>query len=319
LMPPPGFLAIVGPTGSGKTRLSLAVGRALDGEIVSMDSRQVYRGMDIGTGKVELRHRCRLPHHGLDLLDPNERYSAGQFARDARTWIRDIEARGRVPILVGGTGFFLKALTDPMFREPELDPERLERVRDFLNRLPEERLMSFAERLESNRGEALPGDRQRLTRRVEMALLTGRPLSWWHAERGPGQVPLAGMVVLLDPPREALYEKINRRVGRMVANGLEGEVRRLLEAGFGSEDPGLTGAGYREMVDYLEGRRTLDDAVDGIRRSHRRYARRQTTWFRHQLPSRVLRLGELEPGEGRAEEVATAWSRWLQGEERAFA
>ncbi len=181
-MSPPHFLAIVGPTASGKTGLSLEVGKRLAGEVISMDSRQIYRGMDIGTGKVTLRERAILPHHGLDLRDPDERYSAGQFARDARGWIDDIRGRGRVPLLVGGTGFFLKALTEPMFREPEMDKERLERLRAFLNHLGSERLSDFVRALDPGRKGVAEGGRQRATRTVEMALLTGRPLSWWHAE-----------------------------------------------------------------------------------------------------------------------------------------
>ena len=127
------FLAIVGPTASGKTALSLEVARALDTEIISMDSRQIYRGMDIGTGKVSLRERALVRHHGLDIQDPDEAYSAGQFGRDARGWVRDIQSRGRVPLLVGGTGFFLRALMEPMFSEPDLDPGRLRRMREYLN------------------------------------------------------------------------------------------------------------------------------------------------------------------------------------------
>jgi tRNA dimethylallyltransferase len=286
------------------------VGEALGAEIVSMDSRQVYRGMDIGTGKVGLPDRCRLPHHGLDLLDPDERYSAGQFARDARNWIRDIQARRRVTILVGGTGFFLKALTDPMFQQPKLDQERLERLRVYLNRLPSERLAQVADRLDPRGRESGTGDRQRATRSIEMALLTGRPLSWWHSEAGPKEDPLTGMVVLLDPPREALYEKINRRVGEMVSAGLKAEVAALLEAGYGPDDPGMTGAGYREMVEYLTGKTSLEEAVEGIRRSHRRYARRQITWFRHQLPPHVLTVSALEPGREVVGEITTAWAQW---------
>ncbi len=185
----PNFLAIVGPTASGKTDLSLEVGRRLGGEVVSMDSRQVYRGMDVGTGKVTLRERALLPHHGLDLLEPNERYSAGQFARDAREWIRGIQGRGRVPLLVGGTGFFLRALIQPMFSEPELDGERLGRLRLFLNGLPGDELREFAKVLDPRRAElAADGGKQRLTRTVEMALLTGRSLSDWHSKAAPEAV-----------------------------------------------------------------------------------------------------------------------------------
>ncbi len=301
------FLAIVGPTASGKTGLSLQVGAQLDAEIISMDSRQIYRGMDIGTGKVSLRERGGIPHHGLDLRDPDEFYSAGQFSRDAREWIQDIQARGRVPVLVGGTGFFLRALISPMFKEPPLDPTRVRALRAFLNDLSREELFGFLTRLDPPEPSEPEKDRQRLTRSVEVALMTGRPLSWWHSQIDADQEPLSGLVVLLDPPRDALYETINERVGEMVREGLVEEVRRLLEAGYGAEDPGMTGAGYREIIRYLQGGLTLEEATDEIRRSHRRYARRQTTWFRHQLPQDTVTLDGMTPREERVERVLEAW------------
>ncbi|MFC1574579.1 tRNA (adenosine(37)-N6)-dimethylallyltransferase MiaA [Gemmatimonadota bacterium] len=304
----PSFLALVGPTASGKTSLSLEVGRILDGEVVSMDSRQIYRGMDVGTGKVTLAERALLPHHGLDLRDPSERYSAGDFARDSRGWIKDIRGRGRVPLLVGGTGFFLKALTHPMFAEPELDQTRLSALRGYLNELPPEDLQAFVTVLDPEReGMALTGGRQRLTRTIEMALLTGRPLSWWHVEGPTPEEALVGVVAVLDLPRDILYQRINRRVEGMVKGGLVDEVRRLLGAGFGPEDPGMTGAGYREAVAHLRGEMTLDEVTQEIQQSHRRYARRQITWFRHQLPSGVVRLDGTLPAEVLAEQVTALW------------
>ena len=316
-MDTPDFLAIVGPTASGKTDLSLEVGRRLGGEVVSMDSRQVYRGMDVGTGKVTLRERALLPHHGLDLLEPNERYSAGQFARDAREWIRGIQGRGRVPLLVGGTGFFLRALIQPMFSEPELDGERLGRLRLFLNGLSGEELREFAKVLDPRRAElAADGGKQRLTRTVEMALLTGRTLSDWHSKPAPkavapGEEPLSCVVFLLDLPRDLLYERINQRVSRMVDEGFAEEVRGLLDAGYLPEDPGMTGAGYREMVRFLEGDITQEEAVEEIRRSHRRYARRQTTWNRHQLPPKAVVLDGTRDLESLVGNIVGEWERTI--------
>lgn len=304
----PHFLAIVGPTASGKTALSLEVGRRLAVEVISMDSRQVYRGMDVGTGKVSLRERALLPHHGLDLRDPDERYSAGQFVRDARGWIRDIRGRGRVPLLVGGTGFFLRALVQPLFPEPELDRERLERLRTLLNRLPAEEVHAYVKVLDPARAaEAWQGGRQRMTRAVEVPLLTGRTLSWWHAEPGPDVEPLRGLIVLLHLPREDLYERINRRVGRMLEAGWVEEVELLLEEGYRPEDPGLTGAGYREIVGFLQGGPGLDATADEIRCSHRRYARRQVTWFRHQLPAGTVALDGTMAPESLSRRVVDIW------------
>jgi len=306
------FLAMVGPTASGKTGLSLEVGRLLPVEVISMDSRQIYRGMDVGTGKVTLRERALLPHHGLDIRDPDQRYSAGQFARDAREWIRDIRGRGRIPLLVGGTGFFLRALVRPLFPEPDMDRERLERLRALLNGLPTEELARYVEVLEPERApEARKGGRQRLTRVVEVAFLTGRTLSEWHREPGEGEEePLRGVIFLLEHPRETLYQRINRRVDRMLEEGWVEEVEGLLEAGYGPEDPGMTGAGYREVVRYLREGVGLEETAEEIRRSHRRYARRQVTWYRHQLGEGALTLDGTRPVEELARRVAEAWEAW---------
>jgi tRNA dimethylallyltransferase len=304
------FLAIVGPTGSGKTALSLEVGVTLGGEVISMDSRQVYRGMDIGTGKVALRDRARLPHHGLDLRNPDESYSAGQFARDARRWIRGIRARGRVPLLVGGTGFFLRALTQPMFAEPRLSVGRREGLREYLNGLPFEELGAFVRRLDPERAEvAIEGGRQRMTRTVEIALLTGRPLSEWHRVAGPVHSSLKGLVVLFEFPRETLYHRINKRVGEMVEKGWVGEVERLLEAGYSLRDPGMTGAGYPEMVRVVEKEQSIVEATEKIRQTHRRYARRQMTWFRNQLEEEPCRVDGTEKMPRLVEQVLDAWHR----------
>jgi len=305
---PAPFLAIVGPTGSGKTALSLAVARRLEVEIISMDSRQIYRGMAVGTGKATREEQGLVPHHALDLRYPNESYSAGQFSRDARRWMEEIRGRGRVPLLVGGTGFFLKALTHPMFSEPPLEEERLEALRVFLNGLPLDALRRYVGVLDPDRDALAPGgDRQRLTRSVEIALMTGRPLSWWHEEGIPSEKPLEGVVLVLDLPRDLLYDRINRRVGKMVEEGLVEEVRGLLAAGFGSSDPGMTGAGYREVVAYLQGDLTLEGATEEIRRSHRRYARRQMTWNRHQLPLGAVWLDGTLPESALVDRVLAAW------------
>jgi len=304
------FLAILGPTASGKTSLSLALAQRLAVEIISMDSRQIYRGMDIGTGKATLEERAQVPHHGLDIRNPDESYSAGEFSRDARRWMADIGARGNVPVLVGGTGFFLKALTNPMFAEPSLEGRRRRALRAFLNGLPLETLRRYALVLDPDRaGGAMDGGPQRTTRVVEMALLTGRTLSWWQAAGRPAEQPLQGLVTVLDLPRDLLYHRINRRVEEMVAGGLVEEVRGLLTAGFGSGDPGMTGAGYREVMAHLRGELTLEEATEEIQRAHRRYARRQMTWNRHQLPPGAVFLDATLPVAALVDRIACAWSR----------
>ncbi len=306
----PCFLALVGPTASGKTALGLAVAEALSGEVVSMDSRQVYRGMDVGTDKVSLADRGRVPHHGLDLLDPDERYSAGQFARDARGWIRDIWARGRVPVLVGGTGFFLRALMEPIFAEPHIDPARLDRLRAFLAAQPLERLGSWVRRLDPERSDlAAAGGPHRLGRYLEVALLTGRPLSWWHRHAESEAPGLPGVVVALAVPREELDRRIDARIARMAQRGLLDEVGRLVEAGYGPEDPGMTGTGYREIAAHLRGEVDLPVALEAMALRTRQYARRQLTWFRHQLPRDAVNLDAQAPFDTQVDRVLTIWRR----------
>jgi tRNA dimethylallyltransferase len=302
------FLAIVGPTASGKTALSLALAPELGGEIVSMDSRQVYRGMDVGTDKADAAARSAVRHHGLDVVDPGQRYSAGRFAREARAWIREIRGRGKVPILVGGTGFFLRAIATPMFAEPELDPNRLEELRSWLRTQPRERLEAWVRLLDPGRSAlAVAGGPQRMGRALEVALLSGRMLSAWHREAPAEGEALAGVVVLLDLPREEMDRRIDARVVRMVGRGLVEEVRELLAAGYGPEAPGMTATGYREIARYLEGAYTLDEAVEMIRRNTRRYARRQLTWFRSQLPPDSRVVSALLPVSEQARLAVVAW------------
>lgn len=283
------FLALVGPTASGKTALSLALAERLGGEVVSMDSRQIYRGMDVGTAKVGRLERARVPHHGLDLVDPDESYGVGRFTRDARRWIREIRSRDGVPILVGGTGFFLRGLTDPIFREPPLDPERLRSLRAWLRKEPRRKLEAWVRVLDPERAPvAVEGGPQRVSRALEVALLTGRPLTWWHRSAGPEGEALRGVTVLLELPREEMDRRIEARVEEMLKAGLVTEVRSLLRAGYSPDDPGMTGTGYREVAAHLRGECTLQEAADRIRSATRRYARRQLTWFRNQLRADVL-------------------------------
>lgn len=302
-------IAIVGPTASGKTALAIEVARRLDGEVISVDSRQVYRGMDIGTAKATPAERTAVPHHGLDLVPPDARYSAGEFAREARRWIEQIRARGHVPILAGGTGFFLRALTHPMFGEPALPPDRRERLKEWLRRQEERKLREWLRVLDAETAASLEqrGGAQRVARALEVALLTGRPLSWWHVHAPPEREPVELPVFVLELPRDLLYRRIDGRVRAMVEAGLVEEVRRLVSEGYGAGSPGMNATGYVEMLPYLEGRTSLEDAVDAIQRATRRYARRQITWLRHQLPAGAVHLDALRPPEELAERVVEAW------------
>jgi tRNA dimethylallyltransferase len=290
------FLAITGTTASGKTDLSLALAQRMPIEVISMDSRQVYATMDIGTDKVDHTSRDILPHHGLDLVRPDQRYSAGQFARDVRKWIDEIEGRGAFPVLVGGTGFFLRAVTNPIFEEPDLDQINLKSLRGYLAGRSREELERFTVALDPERAPvAIMGGPQRMSRTIEVALLTGVPLSRWHRDAPQEAEGLQGVILVLDLPRDELYRRIDVRVDRMVERGLLTEVQSLLAAGYSDEDPGMSGTGYREISTHLRGDATLEDAVEHVRRNTRRYARRQITWFRNQLPESAIWIDATMP------------------------
>ena len=304
-------LVITGATATGKTDVAIDVAREVGGEIISADSRQVYQGMDIGTAKASAEQRALVPHHGIDLLPPTERYNAGRFAADARRWIHEIEARGHIPILVGGTGFFLRALTHPMFAEPELDPARKEALKRLLNTRSREELLHWLKALDPVSADSLGPEagRQRIARMIEIVLLTGRPLRWWH-EHGPQpEPPVRTMSFVLELPREKLYGRINQRVEEMVNRGLVREVQALLSSGVAENSPGMKTVGYAELLPYLRGEYGIDDAVDAIQRATRAYARRQITWFRHQLPEPVFRLDAEQPREVIVRTIVTEWQK----------
>jgi tRNA dimethylallyltransferase len=279
---------LVGPTAVGKTAVVTAWAARRPITVVSADARQVYRGLDVGTAKPSRAVRERVPHLGLDLVDPGERYSAGRFAADAARWLEHIRGTGRQPVVVGGTGLYVRALAEGLFREPPLDAGRRERLRTWTAAVPAARLAHWAARLD--RGYA-GGGRQRAARAVEVALLTGRGLSWWqrHARETGAMRP---WYIHLTLPRDALQRRIAARVDVMLAAGLVDEVRRVLAAGVAPHAPGLDGVGYREVVAMLEGRLPERELRDAVVAASRRYAKRQETWFRNQLRDEGRGRGE---------------------------
>jgi tRNA dimethylallyltransferase len=299
-------LVITGPTASGKTAVAVEVALQLDADIISMDSRQVYRGMNIGTAKPTADEQRGVRHYGFDIIDPDERFNAGRFAALAREWLTEIRARGRVPLITGGTGFFLRALTHPMFDEPPLDPALKEEWKRYLAGLETAELTRWTRALEPAL-DALPEDRQRLARMIEVAVLTGRPLSWWHEHGATTQPALDPIIVVLDMPRQTLYRRINERVDAMVEAGLVEEVAALVRAGYDEREPGMNATGYIELVPYVRGERSLDEAVDMIRSATRRYARRQTTWLRHQLPPGAHWIDATLSVEELSRRIVTLW------------
>lgn len=289
-MHPPLTLVLVGPTGVGKTAVAAEIAKHRRVTVISADARQVYRRLDIGTAKPSLALRTAVPHLGIDLIEPGERYSAGRFAREAARWLGQVRAEGREPLVVGGTGFYVRALADGLFQEPPLDPERRVALREWTARLPAPRVAHWAARLDR---EFAGGGRQRGARAIEVALLTGRGLSWWQREaRATGA--MLPWYIHLTLPREVLQQRIAARVDGMLAAGLVAEVRGLLDAGLDAASPGLDGVGYREVIMMLQGALPASGLRDAIIIATRRYAKRQETWFRHQLQG--------EAGSGKREE-----------------
>jgi tRNA dimethylallyltransferase len=304
-------LVITGPTATGKTGVAIDVARRLGGEIISLDSRQVYQGMNIGTAKPTPAQQAAVPHHGLDVLPPSERYNAGRFAEDARVWIGRIQGRGHLPILVGGTGFFLRALTHPMFAEPPLDPARKESLKRVLNRKGRAELLGWLRHLDPEGAARLTADagRQRIARMIEVALLTGRTLHWWQQHSGTAE-PIHALTVVLTLDRTMLYDRINRRVVEMLEAGLVDEVAGLLASGFDEHAPGMKTTGYVELIPYVRGEATLEAATDAIQRATRSYARRQITWFRHQLAQPVVELDAALPHNELVDRIVREWREY---------
>ncbi len=296
---------IVGPTAIGKTAVGLALAELWPLEIVSADSRQIYRRLDVGTAKPSAREQARARHHGIDIVEPGARFSAGRFARDASVWIDDIRARRRLPVVVGGTGLYIRALAEGLFLEPEMDRARRASLESMIIGFDNRDLIRWATRLDPGfRG----GGRQRASRAIEVALLTGRPLSHWQAAaRTAGAI--TPWYVVLTAPRPVLHQRIAHRAAEMVRRGVIEETAAVLAEGHSPGAPGLDGVGIREAVDYLMGRRSRESVADAIATSTRQYAKRQETWFRHQITGEKLMLDATRPAERLAAEIAEAWAR----------
>ena len=277
-------VAIVGPTASGKSTLGIEVALQLNGEIINCDSVQVYQEIEIATAKVPLAERKGVPHHLIDFISPSINYTAGEWAREAAKKIEEIESHNRIPLLVGGTGFYLRALRRPFFLSPQTD----ESVRRRLNRIREKRgaehLHRLLRRLDPRAAAQLfPRDWPRVQRAIEVYLQTGRSIVDQQSERPEAHESSRRLRILaLNPPRAELYARINARTEAHFKAGLVEEVRDLLSRGFAPDSNALGAHGYRRVVEYLQGKRDLESAVEQTKLDVRHYAKRQLTWFRHE-------------------------------------
>lgn len=294
---------IVGPTAVGKTAVALALAARLPLEVVSADSRQVYRRLDIGTAKATRRERQRVPHHGIDVVNPGERYSAGRFAVEASQWIPGIRARDHLPVIVGGTGLYVRALAEGLFREPPLEPARRRKLQAWAGHLSAGDLVRWAGRLDPG---FQGGGRQRAMRAIEIAVLTGHPLSHWQ-QAALTHGLITPWYVVLSAPRPVLHRAIEQRAREMVRRGLIEEVAAVLAEGHPPDTPGLDAVGVREAVQYLHGQRPRESVAEAITIATRQYAKRQETWFRHQVRGPALALDATRPPAELAAAIHAAW------------
>lgn len=275
----PLLVAIVGPTGSGKTALSVAVAERFGGEIVNCDSVAIYREFEIGTAKPTPHERARAPHHLLDILDPEQQMTAGEYSRVGREVIEQIKSRGRMPIIVGGTGFYLRALLEGLFEGPERSEELRARLRDIEGRRGAEYLHRILRRVDRAAAERIhANDVPKVIRAIEVCLQARKPMTQLWEQ---GRDPLQGFRILrigLNPERNALYTRINRRCEQMFDAGLIDETERLMKKH--PKAPALTSLGYKQAAQFLRGEINKKLALWAAQQGHRNYAKRQLTWFR---------------------------------------
>ncbi|MFQ5683958.1 MAG: tRNA (adenosine(37)-N6)-dimethylallyltransferase MiaA [Candidatus Binatia bacterium] len=277
----PKLVIILGPTGVGKSEVALEIASEIDGEIINADSQQVYRYMDIGTGKPGSNERNKIPHHLIDIVNPDEEFNVALFRRRAVKSSREIYRRGKKAILCGGSGLYIRALTHGLFSGPGTDPEIR---RQLEQEAGQNGLGSLYDGLKHFDPEATswihPNDRQRIIRALEVFVATGKRISQWQREHGFKGSSFEALKIGLHREREELYGLINNRCEQMIADGLENEVRKLVDKGYGPDLKPMQSVGYRHMGLYLIGELSLEDAIALMKRDTRRLAKRQLTWFR---------------------------------------
>ena len=277
----PKIYGVVGPTASGKTAYAIELAKKCGGEVISCDSMQIYRHMDIGTAKPTKYEMDGIPHHMIDIAEPWENYSVARFVTEARSCIDDVLARGRVPILCGGTGLYFDSVIKNIdFAENESAPEYRSELQKAAEEHGNEYVHNMLKKVDPKSAEAVhPNNLKRVIRALEIYKTTGKTKT--ELDRESVRESLYNAEIYgLNRPREELYERINKRVDIMLENGLLDEVKNLLEMGISRDATSMQAIGYKELVEYFEGRCTLDAAIDKIKQESRRYAKRQLTWFK---------------------------------------
>lgn len=275
--------SIVGPTASGKTEIGVALALQIGGEVINCDSVQIYRGIEIATAKPSKEEMRGVPHHLIDYVEPSVKYTAADWAADAAAKIEEIEARGKYVILVGGTGFYLRALVQPFFASPKTDERLREKIKRIKEKKSAEHLHKILRRVDKAAAEKLfPRDYVRAARALEVYFQTGEPISRIQPRReSPPEFAARIKIFALHPPRAELYEKINERAEIHFQNGLVEEVKLLRALGVKDDTNALGAHGYRRVCEFLRGERTLESAIEKTKQDVRNYAKRQMSWFRH--------------------------------------
>jgi len=275
------IIVILGPTATGKSALAMSLARRFNGEIINADSMQVYRHMDIGTAKPALEERGAVRHHLIDIVNPDEQYTAGRFREDAARSVAEIAKRGRLPVLVGGTGLYIRALTDGLFHGPAADDALREGLLREADLYGKEHLHRELTKVDPRSAAAIhPNNLRRVIRALEVYRMTKRPISELQREYAQQPTPYNDLKIGLKKERAILYADIDRRVDEMIKEGLMEETRSLLKMGFDGTCKAMGGLGYKECVDFIEGHVDYPETIRLIKRNTRHYARRQMTWFR---------------------------------------
>ena len=279
------LIAVVGPTASGKSDLGIALAHRFNGEIINCDSVQTYKGIYVATAKVPPEEQQGIPHHLIDIVEPTYNLTAVEWAERARAVITDIEARGKQALLVGGTGFYLRALTTKFFDSPEIDESLRPRFQRILDRRGAEHLHRMLARVDPPlAAKFAPNDWSRVVRALEVYFSSGKPLSEWQAAapEQPTEEAARMFYLVLQPPRQQLYDRINQRTDLMVERGLLAEIENLIAAGVPHSAKAFNAHGYKRFVEHLLGQRSLESAVEQMKLDTRHYAKRQWTWWRAQ-------------------------------------
>lgn len=279
----PRIAVVTGPTATGKTALGVMLAQDLNGEVVSADSMQIYRGMDIGTAKVTEAEMCGIPHHMIDVADPGEDFSVARYVAQAEEYVTDILSRGKLPVIVGGTGLYIDSLiSGRSFAGGEPSPELRRELNERFDLLGGEKLLDELQSIDPERASKLhPSDKKRIVRALEVFHSTGMTITQHDIEtqKLPPRYD-AAVIALSYEDRDELYKRIDQRVDRMLEAGLLDEVKSLLTAGIPQTSTGMQAIGYKEIAAFLRGETSLDEAIDAIKRESRRYAKRQLTWLR---------------------------------------